>query len=403
MGLSESEILKYAFDNGMIDINTIQKQLEMKKRKEYLNNHPYKIWKGNDGNWYTYLPDSTKKRGARLKKRTSEEKIIDDIVEYWKSEELNPTVRMVFERWLEGKLNRKEIEPATKDRYECQFEQCFKEIECKKIKNISEYYLEEFVLNTIYEKELTVKGFANMRTLLYGIFRAAKKQGLIDYSITEVVKDMDISRKAFRRSVKNDEEEIFTEDELPIVLNYLEKNQDILNLGILLIFKTGLRIGELCALKKEDIDGNIIHVKRTEVRYKGSNKYDMVYSVRDFPKTDAGIRDVIVPDQCLWILKKIRSINPFGEYVFERNGERLKAHNFRTRMGTVCKKTNSIHKSPHKIRKTYGTILIDSGLEESLIISQMGHTQLKTTKDHYYKNRKTIDGKMKSINSVSGL
>ena len=39
-------------------------------------------------------------------------------------------------------------------------------------------------------------------------------------------------------------------NELPRVMDYLEKNQDIVNLGILLLFKTGLRIGELSGLKK---------------------------------------------------------------------------------------------------------------------------------------------------------
>lgn len=393
----------YAIQNGIIDLQEIQKDIAMKKDLKYLEKHPYKIWQGDNGKWYTYLPDKNSKRGSKLKKRTTKEQIEQDVIEYWKSTELDPTVKEVFDRWLDGKMSRAEIEPATRDRYESQFEQCMNDIASEKIRNISEYDLEEYVLDVIHKKELTVKGFANMRTLLYGIFRTAKKMKLIEYSITEVVKDMDISRKAFRRNTKTDEEEVFTEDELPVVLKYLEENQDIINLGILLMFKTGLRIGELCALKKEDVDNNIIHVRRTEVRHKGARKHEMIYSVRDFPKTDAGIRDVIVPDQCLWILKRIKALNPFGEYVFERNGERLKAHNFRTRMGTVCKHTNSVQKSPHKIRKTYGTILIDSGLEESMIISQMGHTEIRTTKDYYYKNRKSVSGRTASINNVCGL
>ena len=41
-------------------------------------------------------------------------------------------------------------------------------------------------------------------------------------------------------------------------------------------------------------------------------------------------------------------------------------------------------KSPHKIRKTYASCLIDNGVPEDIIISQMGHTDIETTKNHYY-------------------
>lgn len=60
-------------------------------------------------------------------------------------------------------------------------------------------------------------------------------------------------------------------------------------------------------------------------------------------------------------------------------------------------------KSQNKIRKTYGTILIDSGINESLIISQMGHTDIKTTKGYYYKNRKNEKQKAVAINKVVAL
>ncbi len=125
--------------------------------------------------------------------------------------------------------------------------------------------------------------------------------------------------------------------------------------------------------------------------------------MRDFPKTEDGIRDVVISDKSVWILQKIRSINPFGEYLLERNGERIKTHTYRSRLETVCKKTGVVKKSPHKIRKTYGSILIDSGVNESVVISQMGHTDIKTTKEYYYKNRKTIEQKRKYINVVTEL
>ena len=51
------ELLKYAVENGMIDLSYVQEVIEMKKRKELLEKHRFKIWEGKVGRWYTFLPD----------------------------------------------------------------------------------------------------------------------------------------------------------------------------------------------------------------------------------------------------------------------------------------------------------------------------------------------------------
>lgn len=394
------DLLKYAMEHGMIDLSYVQNEIQMEEKLNLLSQHPYKIWHGKDGNWYTYVPDEKSKR--KLKRRKSKDEIENVIINFWKEKEENPTVSDLFFEWLNGKFDRKEIEPSTRDRYKRQFLDCFVSIADAKIKKISEYDIEKFCLNIIHEKQLTSKGFSNMRTIIFGIFKLAKKKGYIDFSISQTMNDMEISKKAFRKPENSDEEEVFLKNELSKISNYIQDNPDLINLGILLMFKTGLRIGELSALKKEDVSyDNIIHVKRTEVKY--SQGHGMIYEVRDFPKTEAGIRDVIIPDKYRWILRKIRLANPFGEYLFERNGDRIRTYVFRNRLRTICRRLNIHSKSPHKARKTYATLLLNSGVPESLVKSQMGHTEIKTTKQYYYKDMETDAEKKQRLNLVEGL
>ena len=54
--MQDSELLKYALEHGMINMSYVQEQMEMNKRKEMLEKHPYAIWKGKDGKWRTYSP-----------------------------------------------------------------------------------------------------------------------------------------------------------------------------------------------------------------------------------------------------------------------------------------------------------------------------------------------------------
>lgn len=398
--IPKSEILQYAIDNDMIDSVFIQEQIKMQRNEELLSKHPYKIWEGKDGKWYSYFPD--KEKGRVLKKRNTEELIKDEIIAYWKKQESNPTISDIYSEWINGKVQREEITKATRDRYNRQYEQCFLDFGKHKIKSISEYDIEEFVLDTIYNCKLTQKGFSNLRTLILGIFKLARRKRLVSFSISELMNDMEISKKLFRRNVKSDDEQVFTTDELPKVLDYLKENPDIVNLGIFLLFKTGLRIGELAALKKTDITQNVIHISKTEIHY-NDGAGNVIYEVRDSPKTEAGIRDVVVPDSGLRILNRIRLLNPFGEYLFERRGKRIRTYVFRERLRNICRKLDITMKSPHKIRKTYGSILIDNNVQESLVINQMGHTDIKTTKKHYYRNRMNYTEKKNIINHVADL
>lgn len=394
-------VLQYAVDHDMLDVQYVQDQIEMLKREELLKKHPYKIWQGKDGKWRTYLPDEEK--GRNMKKRNTEAEIEDLVAEYWKEKLENPTVRELYDEWITDKLKRKEIVKETRDRYNRQFDESLQEFGKRRIKTIAEFDIEDTILNAIYEHDLTAKGYSNLRTLFYGIFKRAKKKKMVDFSITEVIADMDISKKSFRKVIKTDEELIFSEDETDEVINYImESDLDILNLGILLYFKSGARPGELVALKPEDVMGRVLHIRRTEIFYKGDDGKN-VYEVRDFPKTAAGIREVILPSSSEWILKEIRKLNPFGEYLFERNGERIRTYTFTSRLKTICRKLGIVKKSLNKIRKTYGTILLDNGVEESLVIAQMGHTDIKTTKRYYYRNRKNLQQKSEVIDKVSGL
>lgn len=53
--ISDRELLKYALDNGIINVALVQEQANMQKRKEILSKHPYNIWQGKDGYWRTYI------------------------------------------------------------------------------------------------------------------------------------------------------------------------------------------------------------------------------------------------------------------------------------------------------------------------------------------------------------
>lgn len=73
-------------------------------------------------------------------------------------------------------------------------------------------------------------------------------------------------------------------------------------------------------------------------------------------------------------------LNSFGEYVFTDNdGKRITINCIRRRQERNCRKLGIYRKSLHKIRKTYGTILLDHNIDNCLIMEQMGHTDIACT------------------------
>lgn len=400
--LEEKTILQYLLKNDMIDLQNIIQSEEMLKKKEILDNHPYKIWQGKNQKWYTYLPDEEK--GRVQKQKTNRGELEDLIVQFYRSKEEDPTIKTLFYEWLDKRIKNQEIEESTYTRYKIDFERLFKEFGRQKIKKVTEADIEDFIKSTVHEKHLTHKAYSNLRTLMYGVFRYAKKKKLIDYSIKEVIDDIDFSKKEFKKIIHEDYEQVFFELDEKHVIEEIEENQDLINLGLLLLFKTGLRVGELSTLKVSDLNGNIIKIRRTETMYQDRETGKFCYDVKEHPKSDAGIRDVIVRDNDLWIIKKIRRINPFGQYLFEQNCERIRAYKFRDRLKTLCKHANTVYKSPHKIRKTYGTKIYDSGiLPKSMICKQMGHTDISCLEKYYYYNRKTTAEQIKQINQIEAL
>lgn len=396
--VTKNEVLNYAIEHGIIDLSYIENKIEMNKREELLKKHPYEIWIGKDNRYYTYFPEKDNKR--MLKSRNTRQKIEDCIVDFWKQEMENPTIYELYIEWVDGKLKREEITITTKNRYDRQYKESMIEFGKNRIKAIEEYDIEKFLLEAIHAHKMTAKGFSNLRTLILGIFKLAKKKKLIQYSIKNVIDDMDISKKVFRKVKHEDDELIFMDEEVEKVLNYFKQHKlDLKDLGILLLFYTGMRPGELSALTWDDVNGNIIKIHSTEIRYENENK-EYIYEVRDFPKTEAGIRDVIVPQSQLWILKEIKTLNPSGKYVFEQHGERIRTCLFDDRIRRICSKLEIKEKSLNKIRKTYATTLIDKRVDDSLIIAQMGHTDITTTKNYYYKNRKNMQQKSLIIDKV---
>lgn len=394
MNTQKNEMLSYALENGIIDISQLEAQIEMKKREEIIKNHPYEIWQGKNGYWYTYLDRDRDE--PYMKRRTSLDKLKQDIIDNFNEYSNYKTVSDVFYEWHGERHANGEIADNSYYRYTNDFKRFFKKEDafcCKRFSDITEFDIEAFIKMNIKRYHLKRKGYEGLRTLLMGIFKYAKGRRYTTVSITTFFSDLHVPRTLFDNSKKNVKLQYFSEDEEQIIVEYLWDNPSVYNLGLLLMFLTGLRIGELVALQPKHICGDHILVENTEVYYKDEKTKKMVYEIKENVKLNSDDRNVIITKEAEIVLKKIKANAAFGEYLFMRNGKRIHGCRFNYHLGVACDAVGIPRRSTHSIRKTYATKLIDANVDESLICQQMGHADISTTRNYYYFARQSKENK----------
>lgn len=402
--MTEKEILEYALKNGIIELDTIQAQIEMEKRQEILNLHTQKVWQDPKGRWTTYLPMDN---GRKLIKKTKYEDLENAIYEFYRAQNPVQQLTKICREWLQKKFDYGEIERQSFDRYVQDSERFFASdpINTIPFEDIDEMLLEDFIKRTIHDKKLTAKAWRGMKHLLNGAFKYGRKHGYTDFRITDFFDELELSRKAFDKRKKTDEESVFTDKEIEMISKRISGKPDNVNLGILFIFESGLRVGELSALKRSDLKGNVLDVTRTEIKYKDDTGKHYIFDVRERTKGAEGSRRVVLTAEGVEIFKAIQDLNPNSESEFlfvDKAGERIKSQVFTNRLYRMCDSLGITRRSSHKIRKTYATKLLNCGIDEKLIESQMGHTDIATTKQYYYFNNKDSEESQKIIETAIG-
>ncbi len=402
-------LLNEAVKQGIINISDVQEKVEMTERENYLNLHKqnYKTWQGADGKWRTYLPDESKKDGRRLVKKVTEEKLNDAIVDYYQSLEdagsLNKiSLDVLFPEWLEYKQLHTNSTASIR-RISDDWNRYYKNSPIIQIPLIKMTYLilDEWAHKMIKQYGMTKKQYYNMSIIMRQSLVYAEEKNIIP---SNPFKKVHIDGKLFRSTKKpDDEKQVFLINEQPLVeaeaYKDFEENGYCTSapLAIPFLFQTGLRLGELVALRVSDIEGNYIHIQRQEVKEERQREDGGWLPARriivDYTKSEAGDRMVYLSSKARQIVKKILDNNKTqgfreGDYIFLDKKGRIHGRAVDTRLRKYCRCLGMNYvKSCHDIRRTYISILIDKNININEVRKQAGHADERTTYRNYCYNR----------------
>ena len=153
---------------------------------------------------------------------------------------------------------------------------------------------------------------------------------------------------------------------------------------LLLALNTGMRMGEINALKRSDIDfkRKIIKVRRTISLGEKSIPF-----LNDTTKTDAGRRDIPFTEAVEKLLREViaeSKSNPDNLLFYDYNKMSLITTNqVNSFFNRICKKAGLEITGQHTLRHTFATRCIEAGVEAIVLKKWMGHTDIHVTLDQY--------------------
>lgn len=222
--------------------------------------------------------------------------------------------------------------------------------------------------------------------------------------LNEILKLADIHINIPMPKVIKKEISVFNEDEQIQLEKYLLNRLNSVNIGIYLSLYTGIRIGELCALKWENIDliNNKITIKKTMLRIKDTNPNNRKKTkiIVDSPKSISSIRDIPLPPFIVTILSKITNILP-EYYLLTNNKSYMEPRLLYKKYKQILSELNLSKYNFHTMRHTFATRCINQNFPIKIVSEILGHSSVKITLDRYV--HPNYSEKVKMMNSLQKL
>ena len=169
--------------------------------------------------------------------------------------------------------------------------------------------------------------------------------------------------------------------------------------GIIICLYTGLRIGELLALKWEDIDFKcgLLYVNRTG--HDGRDRNGKYTLICNSPKTITSKRCIPLSRQMIKLLRIIKS--KCGEhYIISNKGKPVLIRGYQRSFEKLLDKLGIPHRGFHALRHTFATRALECGMDVKMLSEILGHKSPAITLNRYVHS--FMDSKRKMMNKLGG-
>lgn len=240
--------------------------------------------------------------------------------------------------------------------------------------------LGEYKLNSL-DKEV-IENYLNTK-LIFLETNTVHELGMILKQIVKynhLLLDFDIPIK------KKKNIDVFQRNEITRLENNTLISDNPICLGIALSLFTGIRIGELCALKKENFDLNnrLIYINHTLIRVKSDHNDFKTRVVLDSPKTNNSNRIVPIATKLLTPLQEyLNTFSNDSNYFLTNSYHYMEPRSYYNKYQFYLKKWGIKKHKFHALRHTFATNAIEKNMDVKALAEVLGHSNVSITLNLY--------------------
>ncbi len=236
--------------------------------------------------------------------------------------------------------------------------------------------IELFSDKLIYEDGLSPKTAKDILSSLRSVLKYTSKQFNHNFPRIDISYPKDIKK----------EMRVLSKEEQSRFIQYLIDDIDSCKFGVIIALYTGIRIGELCALRWNNISikDKIIKITSTMQRLKdvSVNPQAKTTVVINSPKSNTSSRIIPMTD---YITALCKEMNPQSSNAFILTGNEnfMEPRTLQYRLGKYTKECCLEGVHFHTLRHTFATRCIEAGFEIKSLSEILGHSTTTITLDRY--------------------
>lgn len=244
------------------------------------------------------------------------------------------------------------------------------------LKDITTEKISAFSQHMLNKKKLSIKSTRDILTCIHSILTYINKQIDGELSHVEVIYPRE-SPKTIR---------VLTEQEESDLILYLAEEMNAGKFAVYLALRTGMRIGEICALRWKDISftDETIHVNNTVQRIKnidsqGESKTILMIGT---PKSDKSRRTIPLMPDIAALCRKFYQDNPEC-FVLTGKEQCMEPRKLQRYLKSYTKKCDMEDIHFHTLRHTFATRCIEVGFDVKTLSEVLGHASISVTLERY--------------------